>query len=1029
MDLKGEITTTELAEIFQMLTQTRKEGTLTVSHADHKKAIYFSKQGVTLLFDSDKKTGSMGQMLLDYGKVTAEQLQQALTVQKESGHRLGEILSGMGLVTQEEIEDLVCTQIQEEIFDLLSWRGGYFEFNEGLRKEPTLLKNRPLTNLVIDSNSVLMEAARRLDEWQRIETLIPSADEVPVPTEDRQGAPEGELLQKVLSAADGQSTADELVEKTGLYKFGVYTALYQLLEEGWLRLATPEELIRLARACRQRDQTEKSLRLYEVVIEHQPDNVRRRTDLARLAEELGDIPRAVRHYEWLAREHIEAERIEEAIPIFNQIKELEPGNLFAREDLFQAGIRLKQDKMATQEGRDLIEAYRNSGALEKAKVVAERLLGLAPQDTARLRALISILVDLGETAAAIAQCEQLAGILDRQGNEAALERIYEQIYALDRSRRDIRERLRHIGRRAAARRKKAVILSVILVSVVGVGGLIGFKLFKGTREARNFADLQYKAQAMEQEGSFQEAIALYRNFLEEHPDSRYAESAQTKIQELESQAGEQHKTREVKIAKLREEASSLERRGDHQNALAKYNELGSLLDGQEKAQIQRKVESLEKAIKDVSTRLAQVSELESKGDIPGARKLVVELVRAYPAILARANLELPLRLASVPSGASLSINGKQVGVTPEVFKYPPLQNLTLTITKSGFQEQTLKLKDDFDWQPQMVYLPKLATWELSTTGVIEATPLVVANTVIIGSRDGNVYAVDVETGQRRWTFKAPLSHSITSAPVLAGDKLYVTTNEGRVIAINPESGQEVWKRDTNKLMRSSPCVTPEGLVCVGSFDKNLYALDAESGEVRWKAPVAGSIQSSPRYSAGKLYFGSDDRKVHCVRAEKGEKVWEFPTQAEVRSSPWVEAGIVYVGSDDGHLYALDAKDGSEVGKFRTEGKIVSSPVVHQGFVLVGSMDGKLYAFEANPRNRWEPVWSYDTGSAITAAPTCKDDKVYVGSNDGRLYALELGTGKLLWLAQTAGPINCSPAVAEGMVIVGADDKKAYAFSL
>ncbi len=1036
MDLKGQITATELAEIFQMLTQTRKEGTLTVANHGRKKAIYFSKQGVTLLFDSEKKTGSLGQMLLDHGKISDRQLGQALATQKQSGHRLGEILAGMGIVAQEEIEDLVRRQIEEEIFDLLSWRGGTFEFSEGQRKLATVLKDRPLTNLVIDPNSVLMEAARRLDEWQVIESDISSINEVPIgvkgPSEE---PPEEDLLEVVLKAVDGRSTADEIMKKTRLSKFEVHSSLHELLKGGWLRLANARELVRLAAGCRRRGENEKCLELYELAVHRQPEDHELRSNCAKLCEELGGQERALTHYRWLARNHIDADHIDHAVPILRHIKELKPDDLFAREGLFQSALRLNQLEPAAQEGQFLIDAYRKSRELDKAKLVAERLLGFNPQSPTRLRTLVDILLEMGQATEAIRHCEQLAVIFNRQGNAEELERIYEQILVLDPRRHDIRERLRQIGRSTAKKRKKIIVVLSSLGALAVITGVVSLVLLKQSRVARAYRDAESRTEPLVAKGSFAEAIGLYEQFIREHEGSSWAEKAQHKVEDLKGQQEKQRAELEARIAGLTKEAGDFEQKQRHQDALNRYRELLALVAADRKPTIEKKIQALEQVLKEIDTGYAQAQTLEEGGDYLGARRAYMQLVQEHPEVLSYIDVKLPVQVVSLPAGAELSIDGEKLGATtPGVIRYQPYKKLKLRVSKPGCKQQLIELKDEPDWSPPVIVLPRLPAWEFATEGAIEASPVVQGNLVIIGSRgsrDGIVYALEVSSAEVKWRLPAPRFQAFTATPAVVKDRVYITTNtEGSLIALSLDSGEELWEYETGQLMRCSPCVTPGGLVCVGSFDKHLYALaEVEGGqaEPRWKFPTEGSIQSSPCYFDGKLYFGSDDAKVYCVSAEEGEKVWESPTSAAVRSSPRVQGGVVYVGSDDGCLYALDAQSGSELWKFRTEGKVVASPYFYQGQVLLGSADGRLYRLD--PARQGEEVWRYDTGKPIVSSPCCKEGMVYFGSNDGNLYALEFATGKLVWQGSTGGPINCSPVVGDGFVIVGSDDKKAYAFPI
>src|SRR5205085_2043478 len=82
--------------------------------------------------------------------------------------RLGEILVSLGAITPRELERQVRFQIEEVVFEMMSWREGYFSFTEGpLSDVPTDAMVR------IPTEALLMEGARRIDEWSRIEGRIP----------------------------------------------------------------------------------------------------------------------------------------------------------------------------------------------------------------------------------------------------------------------------------------------------------------------------------------------------------------------------------------------------------------------------------------------------------------------------------------------------------------------------------------------------------------------------------------------------------------------------------------------------------------------------------------------------------------------------------------------------------------------------------------------------------------------------------------------------------------------------------------
>jgi len=76
---------------------------------------------------------------------------------------------------------------------------------------------------------------------------------------------------------------------------------------------------------------------------------------------------------------------------------------------------------------------------------------------------------------------------------------------------------------------------------------------------------------------------------------------------------------------------------------------------------------------------------------------------------------------------------------------------------------------------------------------------------------------------------------------------------------------------------------------------------------------SGAIGSSIAVANGHVYFGSYDRNVYCLDASTGEKVWNFTTQGTVESCPSVSGGRVYVGSWDGNMYCFNAISGRRFG--------------------------------------------------------------------------------------------------------------------
>jgi outer membrane protein assembly factor BamB len=194
----------------------------------------------------------------------------------------------------------------------------------------------------------------------------------------------------------------------------------------------------------------------------------------------------------------------------------------------------------------------------------------------------------------------------------------------------------------------------------------------------------------------------------------------------------------------------------------------------------------------------------------------------------------------------------------------------------------------------------------STAGAIASSPAVAADgTIYVGSYDSNLYAVNPD-GSLKWSFQT--ADWVHSSPAIGADgTVYVGSYDDYLYAIDPVTGMEDWSYYAGDWIASSPAIGPNGEVYVGDRAGVLHAVDGATGDGLWSFPAGvGGIYSSPLVGAdGAIYFGSYDRTVYALNAD-GSLQWSFATgNGGVYSSPVVAAsGAMYVGARDGNLYAL-----------------------------------------------------------------------------------------------------------------------------
>jgi len=268
---------------------------------------------------------------------------------------------------------------------------------------------------------------------------------------------------------------------------------------------------------------------------------------------------------------------------------------------------------------------------------------------------------------------------------------------------------------------------------------------------------------------------------------------------------------------------------------------------------------------------------------------------------------------------------------------------------------------------------------------------------------------------------------VWSSPAVANGVVYVGSYNGNVYALNASTGAKLWTYATADPVVSSPAVA-NGVVYVGSWDNNVYALNASTGAKLWGYATGDRVYASPAVANGVVYVGSSDRNLYALNASTGALLWSYATGIEY-SGPAVANGVVYVGSDypDNNVYALNASTGGLVWSYAAGCcGVETSPTVANGVVYFGSTeDGNVYALNASTGEmRWKYAAGYDGESSHAVA----NGVVYFGSLDKNVYALNASTGALLWSYPTGTYVHSSPAVANGVVYVGSADNNVYALN-
>ncbi len=263
--------------------------------------------------------------------------------------------------------------------------------------------------------------------------------------------------------------------------------------------------------------------------------------------------------------------------------------------------------------------------------------------------------------------------------------------------------------------------------------------------------------------------------------------------------------------------------------------------------------------------------------------------------------------------------------------------------------------------------------------------------VCVGSRDGNIYGLDSETGQELWAYQLP--EKICASPVIHDGIVYLSSLQFNGV----------------------------------TTDQYLRAINVHSGSLKWQfkldfkplSLVSVSVPPSPVVSQGIVYIGATDGILYGIDVASGELAWSFKTTKNMTlTQPALKDDIICVASDDGYLYAIEISTRQQKWKYEIGGLsafCLTFPAITDRAIFIISSDNTLYALNLQTG---KPLWTFKNGNKALSAPIITEKAIYLGFGTS-FYALDIETGKTLSSFQIGDMKYCSnPVVAENTVYIG-----------
>jgi outer membrane protein assembly factor BamB len=308
-------------------------------------------------------------------------------------------------------------------------------------------------------------------------------------------------------------------------------------------------------------------------------------------------------------------------------------------------------------------------------------------------------------------------------------------------------------------------------------------------------------------------------------------------------------------------------------------------------------------------------------------------------------------------------------------------------------------------------------WQANGFGRLSGSPTIAGKTVIFGSLDGHITAIDLDQGGKLWDVKAPGGQpAIWSSPAVYGQLVIVGVGSqygdtpleaGRVLALDLASGKTVWT-----LCALAGCAAGDGI---------------------WSTPAIDAV------GHGYIGLGNPDDAVLAFDAASGKRLWmtsfhpDSGRDVDIGATPVVlHAGghdLVAVGSNAGVFKVLDAATGTQVWSR----DVVNGSAVH-GLLASPAYDGSNFyvASAGQPVGMFalgaadgKTKWSYDSGLPIYSAPALGNGMLVFGIGDvfgdpnvGGVVALSTSDGSVLWITDFHSAVFSGPAIVGDTVLIG-----------
>jgi outer membrane protein assembly factor BamB len=250
--------------------------------------------------------------------------------------------------------------------------------------------------------------------------------------------------------------------------------------------------------------------------------------------------------------------------------------------------------------------------------------------------------------------------------------------------------------------------------------------------------------------------------------------------------------------------------------------------------------------------------------------------------------------------------------------------------------------------------------------------------LIVGGYDNVLYSINTDTGQGGPIFDGSGGRYIGGS-LVASEMIFAPSADHNLYALNL-NGQEVWHFETGEPLWAKPAIDQEcSCIFVPSMDHKVHALDVITGRLIWESDdLGGAIVGTPAISDDDVvYVGTFNKELVALEAGNGREIWRFGTQDWVWSGPTLDDDTLYFGDLSGTFYAVNRQNGVSKWQIQPGGAIVGKPLVTEENIYFGTENGSLIALDKNGSILWNQPYQ----SEFHHGPVMDGDAILATTSD------------------------------------------------